>query len=146
MRYFAYGSNLFEARLKARVPNASFVEVARLQNHALRFHKRSDDGSAKCNVVLSVGDVVIGAIFEVPPEEKSVLDHAEGLGQGYEERAVVVLNEDGSARTPVTYVATEEHIDDSLQPYTWYKEYVIRGARNHGFPDGYIEVIALVAA
>ncbi|MGZ5451667.1 MAG: gamma-glutamylcyclotransferase family protein [Thermoanaerobaculia bacterium] len=128
------------------MPHASFRGVARLHGHALKFHKRSVDGSAKCNFVAAPGGVVIGAIFEVPSDEKQELDRAEGLGDGYEEQEVKVVAEDGEERRVVAYVATSAHMDGRLQPYTWYREYVIRGARAHGFPSVYIEAIAAVAA
>ena len=38
MLYFAYGSNMCAGRLVRRVPSAREVGVARLSNHALRFH------------------------------------------------------------------------------------------------------------
>ena len=50
MLYFAYGSNMCAGRLRGRVPSAVPVRVARLLNHSLRFHKRSDkDGSGKAD-------------------------------------------------------------------------------------------------
>ena len=146
MRYLAYGSNLFEPRLRSRVPHASFRTVARLHGFALKFHKRSVDGSAKCNIVPASDEVVIGVIFEVPHAEKRELDRAEGLGNGYEEQELMVVFEDGEERSVVTYVASSAHVDARLQPYTWYREYVIRGARSHGFPSAYVEAIAEVVA
>jgi len=35
---------------------------------------------------------------------------------------------------------------DSLRPYTWYKEFVVRGAEQHGLPDGYIEQLKAIDA
>jgi hypothetical protein len=146
MEYFAYGSNLFTARLTSRVPHASFVAVARLEKHALRFHKRSVDKSAKCNVVASPDEVVLGVIFEVPPDEKPDLDRAEGLGHGYVEREFSVVAGNGLRHTAVAYVADPSYIDDSLLPYTWYKDYVLQGAKEHGFPEAYVQTIARVEA
>jgi gamma-glutamylcyclotransferase (GGCT)/AIG2-like uncharacterized protein YtfP len=146
VEYFAYGSNLFTARLKKRVPHASFVAVARLENYQLRFHKRSSDGSAKCNVIPAAGNAVLGVIFELPPNEKPALDEAEGLGNGYEEQELVVSTPDGANHIVAAYLASSTHIDDSLHPYTWYKEFVLRGARDHGFPKSYIEIVTAVAA
>jgi hypothetical protein len=47
--YFAYGSNMETARLRERMPSAKPLGVAKLSGHELRFHKRSKDGSGKCN-------------------------------------------------------------------------------------------------
>ena len=54
--YFAYGSNMCEGRLKARVPSADLMAVVQLQAHALRWHKRSVDGSAKANALATGRD------------------------------------------------------------------------------------------
>src|SRR5438128_1900656 len=62
MLYFAYGSNMLTQRLKARVPSASPKTVAVLFDHGLRFHKRSQDGSGKCDIVKCPGEVVHGVV------------------------------------------------------------------------------------
>jgi gamma-glutamylcyclotransferase len=52
MRYFAYGSNMCVGRLRHRVPSTKFVCI-KLTEHIFRFHKRSIDGSAKANALLT---------------------------------------------------------------------------------------------
>ena len=37
-----------------------------------------------------------------------------------------------------TYVADETAVDESLRPYSWYREFVVKGARQHPLPDEYI--------
>ena len=50
--YFAYGSNMSQRRLQARVPSATFLGIGILLGHALAFHKISKkDGSGKCDIV-----------------------------------------------------------------------------------------------
>jgi hypothetical protein len=73
--YFAYGSNMSTPRLRYRVPGCRFAFVARLPNYKLCFHKRSKDGSAKCNAFRTAEptDVVIGAVYEIPTNEKPVV-------------------------------------------------------------------------
>ena len=95
--YFAYGSNMSTPRLRYRVPGCQFAFVARLPNYKLCFHKRSKDGSAKCNAFRTAEptDVVIGAVYEIPTNEKPALDRAEGLGAGYHEEIVPVLSAKG---------------------------------------------------
>lgn len=36
------------------------------------------------------------------------------------------------------YVARDEAIDASLRPYDWYRDFVLKGARQHGLAPGYI--------
>lgn len=64
----------------------------------------------------------------------------EGLGNGYEEKTVVVIMPGGSVlEAQTSYYAT--HIDASLKPYHWYKEHVLRGARENGLPAPYLQII-----
>ena len=51
VRYFAYGSNLVMARLRARVPVFGLIGPARLPAMRLTFDKRGSDGSGKANLV-----------------------------------------------------------------------------------------------
>lgn len=142
MRYFSYGSNMSIPRLQERVPSANKIGVARLTSHQLRFHKVSKkDGSGKCDAfnTNNAGDSVIGVLFEIAQEEKDKLDKKEGLGFGYEQQEVVVKLDDGATVSAFTYVAT--NIDETLKPLDWYKEHVIRGARENFLPESYIAEI-----
>jgi hypothetical protein len=82
IHYFAYGSNMSTPRLRYRVPGCRFEFVARLPSYRLCFHKRSKDGSAKCNAFKTAEptDAVIGCVYEIPTNEKPAFDRAEGLG------------------------------------------------------------------
>jgi hypothetical protein len=82
--YFAYGSNMLTPRLRHRAPSSVLLSTASLPQHRLRFHKRSKDGSGKCNAypTADASDAVYGALFEIPQEEKRKLDRTEGLGSG----------------------------------------------------------------
>lgn len=144
MFYFAYGSNMSSARLKARVGSARVVSVATLSGHALRFHKSGQDGSAKCDAFATAdaNDAVIGVLFELDTADKVTLDRYEGLGAGYDDKRVVVRTPDGDMHVAVTYAATQ--IDPTLTPYEWYVAHVLRGAREHGLPAEYLARIAAV--
>ncbi len=147
MKYFAYGSNMCSRWLRNRVESARFHAVARLQKHALRFHKTSKDGSGKCDVAATGydGDVVHGVVFEIDPVEKPALDRCEGLNHGYAEKTVTV-DCDGGGISAFTYVAQPTHVDSSLRPYSWYKDLVVAGAREHQLPENYIQSIESVPA
>jgi integrase len=69
MLYFAYGSNMCTGRLRQRVPSANPVRVAKLLNHAFRFHKRSGDLSGKCDAYFTgeTTDVIWGACLTGSP-------------------------------------------------------------------------------
>ena len=146
MLYFSYGSNMSTPRLVERVPSARAVAVARLQNHRLKFHKKGKDGSGKGDIECTADekDVVYGVVFEIATSEKTQLDKHEGLHNGYEDKSVSVFSQDGKEQIAVTYYAT--NIDPDLKPYEWYKEHVIRGAREHGLPADYINIILDIEA
>ncbi|TYL84415.1 gamma-glutamylcyclotransferase [Bradyrhizobium cytisi] len=137
--YFAYGSNMSTDRLRKRMPSCKPLGIAALPNHALRFHKRSKDKSGKCNAFPSGNDnSVIGVLFAFDPAERAKLDEAEGVGSGYEHAMVTVINEKGRRRKVLTYLATSDYIDESLKPYSWYKDFVLAGGKEHGLPPEYI--------
>jgi len=144
MLYFAYGSNMCAGRLRRRVPSATFVRIAKLTGHSFRFHKRSIDGSGKGDA-LETGnplDIVWGVIFEIDETQKRTLDEAEGLGAGYEERKTNVLDESGKEHLVVLYVAEANGTDGTLRPYSWYKRFVVDGARQHDLPAEYTNNVA----
>ncbi|MBS0541730.1 MAG: gamma-glutamylcyclotransferase [Proteobacteria bacterium] len=137
--YFAYGSNMSTARLRKRAPSCKPLGVATLPGHSLRFHKRSTDRSGKCNAIPSDSDNgVIGVLFSFDPADRAKLDEAEGAGRGYEHALVTVINEKGDRRKVLTYLASSNYVDDSLKPYSWYKDLVLAGAKEHSLPPKYI--------
>ena len=142
IQYAAYGSNLHPIRLSSRVPSAKLLGKGILNKKAIRFHKRSKDGSGKCNVVDDDKHQTFVAIYKLNVSEKSLLDTIEGVGYGYRIEEVNVIG----FGTCFIYIADESHIDDSLNPYTWYKELVLVGCVNLVFPSDYIERIRNIDA
>jgi gamma-glutamylcyclotransferase len=142
MFYFAYGSNMSFKRLNERISNITRLGVATLYQHDLRFHKASEkDGSGKCDI-FETNDpehLVIGVVYEIDPVEKPTLDKYEGLG--YEVKQVSV-DMNGKLITAYAYFATL--IDQELKPLHWYKEHVLRGARENSLPDDYVSKIEMV--
>ena len=143
--YFAYGSNLHPMRLMERVPSAELIGVAKYPNHALTFHKKSNDGSSKCNMFNSdsESDLIYGAIYKLKPEHKNELDRFEGKGYGYINNQISLKHKE-IEYTCFTYLAQQSHIVDNLMPYHWYKELVILGVQYLEFPDSDISSIEAV--
>ncbi len=141
MLYFAYGSNMSSIRLKQRVPSAEKLGVFSLKSHLLRFHKVSQDGSGKCDAyhTKNSSNEVIGVLFKIEPSEKHILDLAEGLGFGYQEKIINVVNGRGETNEAFTYYALQ--INSSMQPYTWYLNHVVKGAIENALPHDYLELI-----
>ncbi|MGI9627718.1 MAG: gamma-glutamylcyclotransferase family protein [Longimicrobiales bacterium] len=145
--YFAYGSNLCGPRLRDRAPGTETLWPASLPDFELRWHKRGSDGSGKCSIVRAPcsGRTVHGVLYRLPPDSKAKLDEIEGLGVGYDEVRVGVHG-NGGVREAFTYLATSNHIDESLRPYAWYKHLVVTGATSHGLPPGYVAELRAVDA
>lgn len=129
-------------RILERVPSAQVVEVASLGSYELKFHKISKkDGSAKCDIqkTNNPDQEVVGVVYEIDAVEKPLLDRKEGLHDGYEQRHVRVITAAGEELEAFAYFATMT--DDTLKPYHWYKEHVLRGARENNLPECYIKGI-----
>lgn len=144
MIYFSYGSNMSARRLGLRISEVEKIGIATLCGHDLRFHKVSKkDGTGKCDIFKTndPNHFVMGVLYEINPSEKSKLDKYEGLGYGYDEKRIN-LEIDGKPISAFTYYAT--NIDPSLIPLNWYKEHVIRGARENGLPEEYVLKILAV--
>ena len=141
MKYFAYGSNMAPARLRARVGHVGIVGVCMLVGYDLRFHKKSLDGSAKCDAFRTGDpeDRIQGVVFELDTDEIAMLDRFEGVGDGYQRETVVVVDAGKMTLEAFTYTATR--IADSLQPFSWYKHHVLVGARSAGLDSDYIASI-----
>lgn len=133
-------------RLQARVPSARVAGIGVLLGHRLAFHKCGRDGSAKCDVAAgaAAGERVFGVLYRMDPGHRAALDAIEGLGLGYALKLVTVQLSDDTGVRAFTYCATR--IDASLKPFSWYKEHVLRGAREHGLPRDYLAAIAATEA
>lgn len=132
-RYFAYGSNLHPLRLAARLDRPRLLGAAVLAGHRLCFDKRGRDGSGKCTIE-PADDQVYGAVYALTPDDERRLDLIEGLGQGYDARAVV-LDAWGSVRT---YVASPDARARGLPIFDWYLGLVLAGGHHLGFPAAYL--------
>ena len=125
---------MFTARLRFRVPACEFVSIARLPQYQLRFHKRSKDGSSKCDAFYAGEelDALWGVVFNIATSEKTKLD------QVYNAGSVSVVTPSGKYLEAATYLSDKTAIAQDLAPYTWYKEFVDRGAAEHGLPKNYV--------
>lgn len=144
VNYFAYGSNMSLARLAQRVPSAVRLGTGYLEGHALKFHKVGADGSGKCDACFTGADVrVYGALFRIDSAHKAALDRVEGLGIGYTEKEVDIVCLNGRSMRAFTYCAIRT--EPALQPYSWYLNHVLVGARESGLPADYIRHLEAVA-
>ena len=128
--YFAYGSNMSSARLRARIPDVQALGAARLRGYELVCNKRGKDGSGKANLLASPDAEAWGVLFSVAAVHWSTLDRHEW---GYERAACEVLDAAGSARSAQLYFALAPEASD-LAPFDWYRDHCLVGAREHALP------------
>lgn len=149
MKYFAYGSNMLETRLKdpSRAPSALCIGIGILSGHRIRFNKVGKDGSAKCNVQETrlLDDIVFGVIYRIADEEILSLDKIEGVSIGGYLRREVKVEISGSDTEMManTYIADQQCVKDDMLPFEWYKALVVAGAIEHNLPKDYIQLLRL---
>jgi len=145
MLYFAYGSNMWRARIEERLGPCRPVATARLEGRALRFHKAGGDGSGKCDAFLTGagGDVLYGVVYEITAAQRRLLDRFEG--PGYAASRLAVQSRAG-VLDAFAYVAHETVLDPGARPFDWYKALVLEGARRARLPHAYIDRIRAVDA
>ncbi|MDH3338146.1 MAG: gamma-glutamylcyclotransferase [Gammaproteobacteria bacterium] len=141
VHYAAYGSNLHPRRLRARTASARLVGTGYLPGWSLRFHKRSADTSGKCSILKGSSGVYV-AVYQMSPADKHILDGIEGVGCGYVDASIVVPGMGECA----TYIAADSHVDNALEPFDWYREIVLLGCKELGFPAAYARRIEQVTA
>lgn len=144
--YFAYGSNMLSERLTERCPRAEAIGNAFVEGYALSFSKRSNDGSGKATLIRSAGSTVHGVLFRIPTSECAALDEAEGPGYRRNDDFAVVENANGTSISTTTYLAEESSLNESLCPYDWYLELVTTGAKQHGLPEDYRQLLEATIA
>lgn len=122
-RYFAYGSNMWPPRMRARCPSARIVGTAVLPGWRAVYDKPSVDGSAKLNIRAHASGSVEGVIYEISDREREQLDGAEPRYAALDTPVGLVYAYDGEAAT--------------VLPADWYVAIVQAGAHAHGLtpPD-----------
>ncbi len=131
-------------RLLARIPGARKVCNAVLPDHRLRFRKSDSGKSGKCDIEVTGNrlDRVHGVVYQIPDQDKAILDRYEGLGVGYNDKLVELNSENKQVLSAFTYYALL--IDEAMIPYHWYKGHVLHGAIEHQLPADYISIIEAV--
>jgi cation transport regulator ChaC len=137
---FAYGSNMCLGHLHSyKVFPESPGRPAVLRDYCLKFNKRSTkDCSGKANIEPFVGSEVWGVLYSIPDAHLDNLIKGEGPGYAPETKRVEVG--DGSTVDAKTFIAV------TLRPYSWYKRFLVEGARKHRLPAAYIASLEAMEA
>lgn len=142
---FAYGSNMCSGRLRVYGVVPLGTTIAKLQGFELRFHKRSNDGSGKADVISSAEAAaeIWGVIYEIEEKDLSKLDNGE---KGYYRTRISLVTREGASIEAFIYLADQSQIDSRLLPYTWYKRFLLEGAKEHQLPPKYISQLEAIQA
>jgi gamma-glutamylcyclotransferase len=144
--YFAYGSNLLKARKEMRTGPIQQSHIARLPDYRLVFNKLAKDGSqVYANIEPRPGFAVWGVIYLCDPDTLARLDRFEGAPDHYARAEVTVLRSPDQAVGAVVYIAQPAYICEARKPEAAYLNKLLTGAREHGLPAEYIELIQKTA-
>jgi len=138
MLYFAYGPDISSKWMLRILASARLTTRGWLGQHRLYFHKVGTDGSGKCDAFFTGNDRdnILGMLYEIDPKDKNILEGTGELANGYAEKPVTIINDEGKKVDAFTYCAT--NIETTLKPFHWYKGHVLIGAREFDFPGEYI--------
>ena len=143
---FAYGSNMCSGRFRDYGVNPQGDgSAALLVGYRLAFNKRSlRDGSGKANVEPHEGSEVWGVLYIIPETDLETLDGGEG--SGYRRIRLPMRTTDGGETEAWVYLTSRRTDDAALRPYTWYKRFLVEGAREHLLPTAYIADLERIEA
>ncbi|MBW2458145.1 MAG: gamma-glutamylcyclotransferase [Deltaproteobacteria bacterium] len=133
IHYFAYGSNMSQARMLARVPEADDLGRGYLEDWAFACNKSGMDGSAKANLMPHPGERVWGVVYRLPASRLPELDAIEG---GYRRLTVTVCI---GERDLSCHVYASDRLTDDPIPFDWYQVVMVTGAEEHSLPEETIE-------
>lgn len=132
MLYFAYGSNIDEAQMQMRCPDAVRVSLGAVEGWRFTINSRS-----VATVVHEDASLVYGVLWHISDDDEQSLDGYEGVGPGlYSKTVAQVRTEDGKSSDALVYVAAD---DQPGHPRTGYLERIVTAALEAGCPSGYIE-------
>ena len=147
MLYFGYGSNLCErdwgewcSGHGEEASGLRFVRRAWLPEHELAFTFNSGGrGGGVLDVVERFGQAAPGALFEIDENCRSALDGKEGSPGIYAPKEILALDDEGGAHAAFTYVVTEDHREDFVEPAPGYAELVAEGCDTLGIKKSMLQ-------
>lgn len=148
--YFAYGSNLNLADLRrwcldhnSPVVELTEVGIAELPDHKLAFsvYSPSRNGGV-LDIQESIGRCVVGMLFEVTPEQLSILDRKEGAPTFYQRMKVTVIDLKGNLVEAITYRVNRDNAERYIPPSEAYLEVVKAGYRSFGISNAGLKAAA----
>ncbi|WP_417331143.1 gamma-glutamylcyclotransferase family protein [Halomonas cupida] len=126
--YFAYGSNMNEARVEARIGAVRRVMPGVLEGFRLSFNKASRvAGISHANVVSCAASRVEGALFELAEVDQILaMDPFEGYPSEYQRHWLPIRVEHGVVEAWV-YIAGPDRTAEALKPAREYLNHLLAG-------------------
>ena len=138
--YFAYGSNLDTAQMRARCHYAEVLAVGHLPDYWLdftRYSKMWQGGVA--DIVMSEGKEVWGLVYKVTESGLELLDEYEGYPVAYTRFQARIETQSGSLQN--VWVYTIEKKKEFVPPSSEYIGIIKHAAAQYDFPEYYQELI-----
>ncbi len=131
--FFSYGSNMDEAQMIMRCPDAEPRGTASLDGYRFIINARG-----VATAIPDPDSLLRGVLWGLGAEDEESLDRYEGVGYGtYAKEVVTVQTDSGEAVDAITYLATGDTQTGS--PSFAYGDRIIRAAVEQGLPAEYIE-------
>ena len=132
---------MYEKRLRERIGEFERGKIAYLKGYHLAFDKCADSPKVGyANIISDKEKEVIGVLYELTDKQLLILDDYEGVAHNqYKRSSVKVFDERKQSMEAMTYLATD--CGCGLKPYKWYLDYLIKGAKQHNFPNEYLKML-----
>jgi len=136
--YFAYGSNMSRALMRAHCPTAKEVGTAVLDGYRFVI-----TAYGYASVERSAGGVVRGVLWRLTPRDLAALNIYESVDTGLYHARRLAIRRINARHNALVYVARPR---GAGKPKPGYLELVIAAAREWNFPEDYVRELARWAA
>mgnify|MGYP000863912718 FL=1 len=135
--YFAYGSNLDVAAMRARCPRSRLLGRARLARH--RFALMAD---GYATVVRDPASETHGLLYDLALSDAPALDRYEEVARGlYVKANQPVLRADGAPARALVYIGAAG-ASAGARAKAGYMEAIVAAARAAELPSGYVDFLS----
>lgn len=145
MYLYIYCEWLDSELVKRYLPNAKKFKNATLEDHKVAFvsfteNHASEAKAGGCQLESAPGQLLYGVLYEVSEEDVAYVDKLTRVEYGsYERRYLEVTGEDGHTYSTVAH--TIKNPIGYSKPSEAYMNHMIAGAKEHGFPEAYVNSI-----
>ncbi len=132
--YFAYGSNMDEAQMARRCPDAKVVGVVTVPGYRFAL-----DVAGVATILPDDNQSVTGLMWSVTPEDIENLDRYEGIANGCYRRETLMVDNYEPGQEALVYISNRRLTPHRVRD--GYMERIIRAAVDHHFSRNYINML-----